>query len=92
MARTKPESIAKQFDWDVQGLLDFCSNVMEDANDHGTALALTSLVIGDHDLACKFLQVRKEHLAAGGLGGELYERRAALVRELNEKMKTQGGS
>ncbi len=87
MARTKPETIAKQFDWDTQALLDFCANVMEDANDHGVALALSSLVIGDHDLACKFLQVRKEHVEAGGLGGELYQRRAALVQELVEKTK-----
>ncbi len=84
---TKTETIAKQHGWDTQALLRFCAEVMEDANDHGVSLALASLYIGDHDLACKFLQVRKEHVEAGGLGGELYQRRAALVRELEEKTR-----
>lgn len=82
--KINPEQIAAQFKWDIGEIADFCADVLEDANDHNLAAALRAVNIQEYDLACEFIQIEKEHVAAGHLTTELQERRAKLLDRLQK--------
>ena len=80
--KIKPEDVAKQFDWAIDDLTDFCANVLEDANDHNVAATLRAMNCGDYGLARDFIQLEEDQVKAGELTQELYARRNSLLDRL----------
>ncbi len=85
--KIRPQDVAAQLEWDLGDIADFCSDVMEDANDHNMAAALRAVNAGDHDLACEFIQLEKEHSEAGHFTKELQDRRNELLDRLQQALK-----
>ena len=84
LKKIKPGDVSAQFKWDIGAIGDFCSDVLEDANDHNVSLALRAVNANEYDLACEFIQLEKEHRAEGHLTEKLSERRQALVARLRK--------
>jgi len=79
-----PQEVASQFHWDIGKLTDFCSEVLEDANDHNISLALSAVNRDNYDLACEFIQLAKDQAKAGELTPELRDRQHKLLDRLSE--------
>lgn len=76
----KASAIATAMDWDIFRLRDYCADILEDANDHGTALAIWSVNRGDVDLGCEFLQLGHAIGEAGELTPALRDKQEELLR------------
>ncbi len=79
----KPGQITAQHGWVVGDIRQFAALMFDDANDHQLALAMWSLLAGDPDLACDFIQLDKRHSEAGSLTPELSLERDELVKRLD---------
>lgn len=83
----KPSDVGKQIKWDIGAAVDFSADLLEDVNDHNLAAALRAVNEEAYDLACEFIQIEKEHMAAGHLTAELMAKRNALYDRLAEIAK-----
>lgn len=90
MLQPKAGDITKAFDYEVDLIRDFVAEVLEDANDHGTALAIWSHNMGDVDLACDFLRLSSDVEEAGELTDPLRDRQATLLARFRELKREQG--
>jgi len=81
MKKPKASSITMAFDYDIGELLDFCGEVLEDANEHWIAHALWSANAGDPELAKKFIQLSADVDKAGELTRDLREQSEKLLDE-----------
>lgn len=89
-ALPKPSTIAMKLDYDVFAARDFSASLLEDVNDHDTALALWSSTMGDVELACAFLRLGHDIQQSGeGLTAELYDRRGDLLRQYGALQRAQ---
>jgi hypothetical protein len=82
--KIKPSDVGKQIKWDLGEAVDFSADLLEDVNHHNLAAALRALNEEEYDIACEFIQIEKEHRAAGHLTTELMNKRNALYDRLAE--------
>jgi len=82
--KISPADLAKQFKWDIYEIGEFCASALEEANDHTMAAALRAVNVADSELACEFIRLEADHVAAGHLTPELQARRNVLMDRLRE--------
>ena len=81
MKKPKASSITMAFDYDIGELLDFCGEVLEDANEHWIAHALWAANAGEPELAKKFIQLSADVDKTGSLTRDLREQSEKLLDE-----------
>lgn len=84
MAKIKPSDVSSQVHYDIGEAVDFCSQLLEDVNEHNGAYALAALNAGAYDLACEFIKFAEEQDEAGELTKELSEKRDELLAKLEK--------
>lgn len=87
MKKPTASSIAMAFEWDIGDLLDFCGDILEDANEHWIAHALWSANAGETELAKKFIQLSADVEEAGELTPELRKTSDKLLDEFKTAME-----
>lgn len=80
----KPSDVGRQIKWDLIEATAFSADLLEDVNHHNLAAALRAVNEEEFDLACEFIQIEKEHLAAGELTPDLKAKRDVLYARLAE--------
>jgi hypothetical protein len=81
MKKPTASSVTMAFDYDIGELLDFCGEVLEDANEHWIAHALWSANAGEPELAKKFIQLSADVDKAGELTRDLRAQSEKLLDE-----------
>lgn len=71
MARITPSKVTSQYKWSIDHARAFAADMLEDVNDHALALAIWSVMAGDSQLACDFIQHGRRIEEARGLTPEL---------------------
>lgn len=80
--KIEPSQVSTQLKWNINKAIEFAGDLLEDVNSHNIAGALRAIDAELYDLACEFIQIEKEHRAAGHLTPELQNRRNALYERL----------
>jgi hypothetical protein len=87
MKKPTASSITMAFDYDIGELLEFCGDILEDANEHWIAHALWAANAGETELAKKFLQLSQDVEDAGERTPELHKTSEKLLDEFRAAME-----
>jgi hypothetical protein len=82
-----PKEVAKQVDYNLGEAADFAADLLEYVNDHSLSAALRAVNADEYDLACEFIQLEKEQMAAGYQTEPLLMRRNALMVRLAKALE-----
>ena len=82
--KIKPSEISAQVDFNIDGAIDFCADVLEDVNAHNISYVLDAIGRGAYDIAKELIDLEKDQEEAGELTKDLRERREEILVRLDD--------